>query len=217
MPPFLPPTAPKCRLFRPADPALRPENPARSPRYSPAGARFSRFLPGSSPRMPPETRPLCAVSRQARPLSSPVARHYPGVRPWFAPAPPPNAAFRRPARHSRPSWGCAAARSPAPLGLQPIPAFLLRRTKVCGPRGASIPGSDPKETAAPSRVKFREIGGPGYQAQKQEKRTSSEVRKKRTSARYEQMSTQYRFTGTSIYLLFSSSTKCCQSKPAISR
>ena len=126
--------------------------------------------------MPPDTRPLCAVSRQACPLSPPVARLLPGVRPRIAPASPPNAAFRRPVCHSRPPWGCAAARSPTPLWLQPLPASWLRRVKVCGPRGASIPGCDPQETAAPSRVKFREIGGPGYQAQKQEKRTFEMIR-----------------------------------------
>ena len=53
-PPFLPPSAPKCRLFCPADPAVRPETPARSPRHSPAGARFP---PGFRPVPRPGCRP----------------------------------------------------------------------------------------------------------------------------------------------------------------
>lgn len=135
-PPFLPPSAPKCRLFRPADPAVRPENPAGSPRYSPAGARFSRFPPGIAPRMPPETRPLCAVSRQARPLSPPGSPAFPRCVPADCPRVPakrhPNAA--RCATASRPG-GAPPPEAPPRLGYSPSRLLRFAVRKCVDPGG----------------------------------------------------------------------------------
>ena len=122
--PFFPPSAPKCRLFRHVDPALRPENPAGSPRRSPADARSPRFPPGAAPRMPPETRPLCAVSRHNRPFLP----RQPGLFPVRARRLPPRPRQTPPAAAS-----CATAARPGgapPSEAQPrwgySPSRLLR-------------------------------------------------------------------------------------------
>ena len=153
--------SPETRRFRPAAPLFSRQNPAGSRRLRAAAARFSRFPPGTAPRLPPETRPLCAVSRQTRPLLPRQSGFFPLCartltaiplvsRPRLsrAPQPPALGVRRRPELGSR--WGFHPAR--------------LRRfavVKRVPPRGASIPGSDSQKTAAPSRVKFREIRGPG--------------------------------------------------------
>ena len=165
--PLLPPTAPKPRRFRAAAPLFSRQNPAGSRRFRAAAARFSRFLPGTAPRLPPETRPLCAVSRQTRPLLSrqpgffPLcARTLPAIPPVLrpkAPRAPPKPALRTRRRPEfRPRWGFRPAR---------LRRFAVVK-RVPPPRGASIPGSDSQETAAPSRVKFREIRGPGVWGEK---------------------------------------------------
>ena len=89
---------------------------------------------------PPVCRRGCA-SRAARP----------GLRPGSAPAPP------TPAARSPPT-----ARCPAPRARRLCP----RRA----PRGDQIFANGSQETAAPSRVNFREIADRGYHAQKQKKR-----------------------------------------------
>ena len=134
--PSLPPTAPKPRRFRPAAPLLSRQNPAGSRRFRAAAARFSRFPPGTAPRLPPETRPLCAVSRQTRPLLPrqpgffPLcARALPVIPPVLrpkAPRAPPKSALRtrrRPELGSR--WGFHPAR--------------LRRGEACTPQGGLNP------------------------------------------------------------------------------
>ena len=168
-PPFLPPTAPKSRRFRPVDPAVRPENPARSPGNSPGNARFSRFLPGAALRMPPGTPPLCAVYRHNRPLSP----WQPGFSTVCArgllPPPRQTPPERRPVRHSLPPWGCAAARSPAPLGLQPLPASSLRRAKVCGPQGGLNLWERPAGDRRPLSREISRNWGPGVSSPKTRK------------------------------------------------
>ena len=145
--------------FSPRRPAAFPAKPAGSRRCRASAARFSRFPPGTAPRLPPETRPLCAVSRQTRPLLPrqsgffPLcARALPAIPPVLCPrpsrAPQPSAlgVRRRPELGSR--WGFHPAR--------------LRRfavVKRVPPRGASISGSDSQETAAQSLTKFRKIQG----------------------------------------------------------
>ena len=159
--PFLLPTVPKPRRFRAATPLLSRQNPAGSRRFRAAAARFSRFPPGTAPRLPPETRPLCAVSRRTRPLLPrqpgffPLcARALPAIPPVLrpkAPRAPPKSALRT--RH-RPELGSR-------WGFHPARLHRFAVVKRVPPRGASIPGSDSQETAAPSRVNFREIQGPG--------------------------------------------------------
>ena len=154
--PFLPPTAPKPRRSRPAAPLFSRQNPAASRRFRAVAARFSRFPPATAPRLPPETRPLCVVSRQTRPLLP----RQPGYFPLCAralPAIPPVLRPRPPARRSRPPWVCVAARSSAPAGASPARLHRFAVVKRVPPRGASIPGSDFQETAAQSRTKFRKI------------------------------------------------------------
>ena len=159
--PFLPPTAPKPRRFRAATPLLSRQNPSGSRRFRAAAARFSRFPPGTAPRLPPETRPLCAVSRRTRPLLPrqpgffPLcARALPAIPPVLrpkAPRAPPKSDLRT--RH-RPELGSR-------WGFHPARLHRFAVVKRVPPRGASIPGSDSQETAAPSRVNFREIQAPG--------------------------------------------------------
>ena len=157
---------PETRRFRPAAPLLSRQNPAGSRRCRASATRFSRFPPGTAPRLPPETRPLCAVSRRTRPLLPPAARLFPlcartltaipPVSRSMAPRAPPKSALRtrrRPELGSR--WGFHPAR--------------LRRCAVVKrvpPRGASIPGSDSQETAAQSHANFREIRAPGVWGEK---------------------------------------------------
>ena len=119
-PPFLPPSAPKCRLFRPVDPALRLENLARSPRHSPADARFSRLPPGAATRMPPDTRP--------------AVRRFPAQPPAFAPG---NPAFPRCAPADCPRVP-AKRRPPPPRAPQP-PTLGVRRRPKLRPAGATAP------------------------------------------------------------------------------
>ena len=151
--------SPETRRFRPAAPLLSRKNPAGSRRLRAAAARFSRFPPGTAPRLPPETRPLCAVSRRTRPLlpRQPgffllCARALPAIPPVLCPKPPhapqpPTLGVRhRPELGSR--WGFHPAR---------LHRFAV--VKRVPPRGASIPGSDFQETAAQSRTKFRKIQG----------------------------------------------------------
>ena len=122
-PPFLPPSAPKCRLFRPVDPALRLENLARSPRHSPADARFSRLPPGAATRMPPETRP--------------AVRRFPAQPPAFAPG---NPAFPR----------CAPADCPrVPAKRHPNAARCATASR---PGGAPPPEAPPRLGYSPSRL-----------------------------------------------------------------
>ncbi len=134
--------SPETRRFRPAAPLLSRKNPAGSRRLRAAAARFSRFPPGTAPRLPPETRPLCAVSRRTRPLSPPTARFIPlcartlpaippVLRPKAPRAPPKPALRTRRRPEFRPRWGFHPAR--------PHRFAVVKRVP---PRGASIPGSD---------------------------------------------------------------------------
>lgn len=133
--PFLPPTAPKPRRSRPAAPLFSRQNPVGSRRFCVAAARFSRFPPGTAPLLPPETRPLCVVSRRSRPLFPPATRLFPAVRPRVAcdhPRFAPEVASRVPA--ARP--GCAPPPgTQLPLGLPSRPASPLRRGEACTPPG----------------------------------------------------------------------------------
>ena len=95
------------------------------------------------------------------PAFAPAARLFPALRPRLA---------RDPARFVPEGAPRVAA---ARLGVRRYPELgsrwgfrpaLLRRfavVKRVPPRGASIPGSDFQETAAHSRVNFREIRDPG--------------------------------------------------------
>ena len=137
--------SPETRRFRPAAPLLSRLNPAGSRRLRAAAARFSRFPPGTAPRLPPETRPLCAVSRQTRPLLLPAARLFPlcartltAIPPVLcpkAPRAPPKSALgvrRRPELGSR--WGFhpaqlhrfAVVKRVPPGGPQSLGAILRR-------------------------------------------------------------------------------------------
>ena len=141
-------------------PAAFPAKPAGSRRCRAAAVRFSRFPPGTAPRLLPETRPLCAVSRQTRPilpwqpgffpLCARTLLAIPPVlcpKPPHAPQPPTLGVRHRPELGSR--WGFHPAR---------LHRFAVVK-RVPPPRGASIPGSDSQETAAQSRTKFRKIQG----------------------------------------------------------
>ena len=151
--------SPETPPFSPRNPLFSRQNPAGSRRCRAAAARFSRFPPGTAPRLPPKTRPLCAVSRQTRPLLPrqpgffPLcARALPAIPPVLCPKPPhapqpPTLGVRhRPELGSR--WGFRPAR-----------LHLFAVVKRVPPRGASIPGSDSQETAAQSLTKFRKIQG----------------------------------------------------------
>ena len=138
--------SPETPPFSPRNPLFSRQNPAGSRRCRAAAARFSRFPPGTAPRLPPETRPLCAVSRQTRPLLPrqpgffPLcARALPAIppvlrpRPPRAPQPPALSARRRPELGSR--WGFHPARLhrfavvkrvPPPGGPQSLGAILRR-------------------------------------------------------------------------------------------
>ena len=153
--------SPETRRFRAATLLFSRQNPAGSRRFRAAAARFSRFPPGTAPRLPPETRPLCAVSRQTRPLLPrqpgffPLcARALPAIPPVLrpkAPRAPPKPALRTRRRPEfRPRWGFRPAR---------LCRFAV--VKRVPPRGASISGSDSQETAAQSHMNFREIQAPG--------------------------------------------------------
>ena len=162
-------------LFSPLFAAHSPETPPFSRRYP---AAFPE-KPRRKPPFPRRSRPVFPVSARhcapaaARnapavrrfpanpPAFAPVARLFPAVRPRlardparFAPEGTPRTTEVRPENATPPGV-------PSLLVLPPRPAPPLRRGEACTPRGASIPGSDSQETAAPSRVKFREIRGPG--------------------------------------------------------
>lgn len=78
----------------------------------------------------------------------------------------PHTPWASAARLRLPVSACAALRSRVPRHTQRRPDGALpahSRPPGCAPpRGGSDPCGKPLETAAPSRVKFREIRGPGY-------------------------------------------------------
>ena len=153
-------------LFRPnarrTRPRKAPERPVL-PRRRPA---FARPGPGKRPAWPGFARDPGARAHPPAPRKRPRVRLFAPIAPVFSRRAPPSAR-RNPARQ---------ARRPAkahPWGWQtrlPWSAFPLRRGEACAPRGDQISEIRWLETAAHSRVKFREIRGPGYLPQKWIKR-----------------------------------------------
>ena len=169
---FRPATAPLPALFAakrgffaptPAVPA--PERRPNAP-FCPGAVRL---LPGPAPEKGPAWPGFAPDPGPRTPLAPrkrPRVRLFAPIAPVFSRRAPPSAR-RNPARQ---------ARRPAkahPWGWQtrlPWSAFPLRRGEACAPRGDQISEIRWLETAAHSRVKFREIRGPGYLPQKWIKR-----------------------------------------------
>ena len=158
--------SPETPPFSPRRPAVFPEKPRRKP---PLPRRSRPVFPVSAWHCAPAAaRNAPAVRRFPAnpPAFAPAAQLFPAVRPRLARDPArfvPAAAPRTAAAHP----GCAPPPGARlPLGLPPRPAAPLCRGEACAPRGASIPGSYSQETAAPFRVNFREIQGPGVWGEK---------------------------------------------------
>lgn len=109
-------------------------------------------LPRFSAAPPPNVRPACA-RRKPPPRPAPCARRKDAARATRGLAAHPGEC-PTPQGSDRPAPGCARARPP--------------RAWRVPPRGDQIPGRGLQETAAPSRVNFREIRDPGYSPPKQQ-------------------------------------------------
>ena len=146
--------APNARQTRPRRTPDRPVLPRRRPAFSrcaPEKAPAAAPNPGArnSPGGPetPACAAFCPVCTR-RPKTPPPKPRPPSLP---RPLPPPEGQPARPAK-------------PHPWGWQvrlPWSAFPLRRGEACAPRGDQISEIRLLETAAHSRVKFREIRGPG--------------------------------------------------------
>lgn len=176
---FAPPPPPEGAFFAPFCPVQPP--PRRlTPAFSrlntppfPAEPRrpgsFSRLPPGFLPRLRRQTRPGVHRNPAFCPVFPPRTPAFAPFLPWSRPfcprqaAPPP---FRAP----RPPPGTPPAARPA-TRRRPRRGTLRRFAveKCVGAQGGLEPWLYPQETAAPSRVKFREIGGPGYSAPERKK------------------------------------------------
>ena len=165
------PGAARARPPLPAPAAPHRKEPAPPPRRT-ARSPVARVAPGKAPIAPQSS----ATARFARPGEKPAVAPVPRQR--AAPPSPrrtPPRAGRTPRPHTaartrpapRPGERCAAARSVAPAAHR-FRALLWR--SLCLGRGASIPAGLRLETAAPSRVNFREIADRGYQPQNAKKR-----------------------------------------------
>ena len=162
---FRPATAPLPALFAvkrgffaptPAVPA--PEGRPNAP-FCPGAARL---LPGPAPEKGPAWPGFApdpgARAHPWRPGSARVCGFSPRLRPFFS------AVRRLPPAETPPAKPAARPGKARPWGWQtrlPWSAFPLRRGEVCAPRGDQISEIRRLETAAHSRVKFREIRGPG--------------------------------------------------------
>ena len=143
------PRSPLCRRCHPAAgerPARAPA-PATGPACPPKRAApfFRRAAAQRAPRLCP------GGNRRRAPLRVPAGRPPPappGV------LPPAQGRARRPRDPTGPRQGV------------PVPA--RRAAWRVPPRGDQIPGRGLQETAAPSRVNFREIRDPGYSSTKQQ-------------------------------------------------
>ena len=167
-------------LFSPLFAAHSPETPPFSRRYPAAFPAKPRRKPPS----PRRSRPVFPVSARhcapAAARNAPAVRRFPENPPAFAPAarlfplcaralpaippvlrPRPSRALQLPALgvRRRPELGSR-------WGFRPARLHRFAVVKRVPPRGASIPGSDSRETAAPSRVNFREIQAPGVWGEK---------------------------------------------------
>lgn len=164
---FLPQTpainAPKCARmprFALALPTFRPARPMKSP---PLSARKFGMCTVPGPRGRPRERLFAPLAPDCVPPPSPIAEIPPAK-----PAAPPFAAVHRPkvSLFAPPRHSLAVRQTRLPSS-----AFPLRREGVYSPRGDQILKPCKQETAAHSRVNFREIRGPGYQPQNKKKRT----------------------------------------------
>ena len=162
-------------LFPPPFAAHSPETPPFSPR------RPAVFLakPRRKPPFPRRSRPVFPVSARhcapAAARNAPAVRRFPENSPAFAPAarffplcartlPAIPPVLRPKAPRAPPKSALRTRRRPelgSRWGFRPARLCRFAVVKRVPPRGASIPGSDSQETAAPSRVNFREIQGPG--------------------------------------------------------
>lgn len=175
-------------VCRPAPVAPTPRSTA-APR--PGEGQPPDRAPSRCPRRAPQSRP----SRPEATASPgcPPRRNRPPSRPCRAPAPapakppprarrdrlrsraaPPRAnrrrAVRAPAKASRRVPPPAPASPPCAALSRFAPSRAVPGRRPSPGRGDQIPVSLRLETAAPSRVNFREIRGWGYEAQKQKKR-----------------------------------------------
>lgn len=165
--PFLPPppaSAPSERLFcrcPPRKPPLfAPHSPAYPVFFPPPGVAFCPAFPGKTAPPPGFSAPVSRQNTRFAPRLPPFCPGLPGGS-------PPRCGFCPGSRLSgRPRWLSAPALF-APVAAHGVPgkpppestAFFA--PAVAPPRGPRIPGSNLEKTAAPSRVKFREIRGPG--------------------------------------------------------
>ncbi len=173
--------APAARPRRP--PCTRPARPRRKsrrrarPRGPPDLAPFAPVPPrrpaaGERPaRAPaPATGPACPPKRAAPFFRRAAAHRAPrlcpgGNRRRTPPRVPAGRPPPAPPGALPPAQGCAR-RPRGPTGpRQVVPAPARRAAWRVPPRGNQIPGRGLQETAAPSRVNFREIRDPGYSPQ----------------------------------------------------
>lgn len=139
------------------------------------------------PAPPPGNRPPGAPASAAGPLC-PHRR-----RPVFA-APPPGPARLRPAGSRRRARARRAPRRPAAApparkkkraaraAPPAVPAPRPPAERPAPPRGNQIPGRGLQETAAPSRVNFREIRDPGVTPQKSKNARKNPAKKRKAAA-----------------------------------
>ena len=152
------PRSPLCRRCHPAAgerPARAPA-PATGPACPPKRAApfFRRAAAHRAPR-------LCPGGNRRR-----AAHRVPAGRPLPAPSgalPPAQGCARRPRGPTGPRRG--------------VPAPARRAAWRVPPRGDQIPGRGLQETAAPSRVNFREIRDPGVTPQKS--KNARKIRRKK--------------------------------------
>ena len=168
---------PPCtRPARPVGKARRRARPARPAGFGPVCpcARRAAPPPGNGQRparaSAPATSPACPLKRAApffrRAAAHRAPRPYPGGNRRRAPLRVP--AGRPPPGVLPPAQG-RARRPRDPTGpRQGVPAPARRAAWRVPPRGDQIPGRGLQETAAPSRVNFREIRDPGYSPPKQQ-------------------------------------------------
>ena len=137
------PRSPLCRRCHPA----AGERPARAPA--------------------PATGPACPPKRAAPFFRRAAAQRAPRLCPAETAASPrpvclPEGRCPRHPGPCRPPRGVPAAAGVRPDRARVCPRPPAAPPGVCPPRGDQIPGRGLQETAAPSRVNFREIRDPGY-------------------------------------------------------
>ena len=159
--PVAPAPAPRPAARFPAPAAAHPAKfgPARAPSAPPApGGPFPRAPPPRPPRGP--CAPDVGLARRPAVFAPGPAAPPDGLPPRPTGLPPRLCLPRRPPRPA-PRLRAANARGPQPAD-RPLPAPRRRLCPRRAPRGDRIFANGSQETAAPSRVNFREIADRGY-------------------------------------------------------